>query len=120
MKKKILIVNAVNGELMKEILESEHTNLEVSCRDYSKRPSVARGYEGYIIHLSETTPNELQDLRNEQQWSWIFGETGQGTKNIVPEVRSCLDGIEYVITKNTLDWIANKVIGGYREVKEEK
>ncbi len=39
-------------------------------------PHLPKGYDGYVLHLSQTTEEEIIELRESQPWSKIFGISG--------------------------------------------
>lgn len=118
-KKKVFVVNIDSDrELLKWILESNSDNLEVT---FAEKPfeRLPRNYEAYLLHLSDINLRDLEDLRKEQPWSWIFAIFGGGTRSITPEERRNIDDIFYNITRSEALYISYK-LKNYRILQGEE
>ena len=51
---------------------------------------IPRGCDFYLLHLTDISLKDLEDLRQEQPWSLIYCRCGQGYE-IIPEVRKDID-----------------------------
>ncbi|MDO8563979.1 MAG: hypothetical protein Q7R87_03140 [Nanoarchaeota archaeon] len=122
--KKILVLDSKAGEGHKEMLETvlEMHEMETGNKTSIKIDNVRgqgiamrlpRDYDGYLLHLSQVeTRRDLPSLREEQPWSFIYGIVGQGTVNIVPEIRGCLDATYFVLAKFDYQQIIEDVLKG--------
>lgn len=73
-----------------------------------------RGYDGYLIHLSDTTERDIQALKQDQPWSKIFGLTGCGSEIRVDSV----DGIYYLVGLEEAAEILKEVCEIYDEEQD--
>ena len=78
--------------------KGEKDNLEVRvCKTNFKINKIPRDFDVYIPHLSFIDERDLEDLRKEQPWSWIYGRTGavnlpELIYNIIDRKYSLIDG----------------------------
>ena len=72
---------------------NERRDVEIRASGYLSTQKIPRDHDLYLLHLSDIPLRDLEDLREEQPWSWIFGICNRGGTEILSEVRSCLDGL---------------------------
>lgn len=59
---------------------------------------IPRGYDGYLLHLSDIDETDLKELREEQVWSWIYCISGCSIWDIPDEIRRNFDGFTTPLT----------------------
>jgi len=79
---RFFILDSKVGEALEGMIRIAAEELEYNVRTkLSTEPELARlprDYDGYLIHLSNTSEEALRELREEQPWSRIFGISGAG------------------------------------------
>ncbi len=107
--KKILVLDSRAGTIHKDLLELQLDMYELEGKERPKievknvlgrgiAMRLPRDFEGYLLHLAQVElRRDLSALREEQPWSFIYGISGQGTVDLVPEVRNCLDRTFYIV-----------------------
>jgi hypothetical protein len=51
---------------------------------------IPRGYDSYLIHLSDTEQESIEELKERQPWSKIYGLNGGGQSTIY---QACFDAV---------------------------
>lgn len=79
---KFFILDSICGDALEDEINVAATELGYGVRiDRSTDCNVTtlpRDYDGYLIHLSDTSEEAVSELRKEQPWSKIFGVSGGG------------------------------------------
>jgi len=47
--------------------------IKIDKKSFREVENIPRGYDVYFLHLPEINIDDLKELREEQQWSWIYG-----------------------------------------------
>ena len=94
---KFFILDSKAGEALEGMIRNAAEELKYEVRTKlstePELPRLPRDYDGYLIHLSNTSEEAVRELREEQPWSKIFGIFGGGI-SINPEY---LDSTYYII-----------------------
>jgi hypothetical protein len=84
-------------------------NLQIEiCRDawYELLP---RGYDGYLLHLSDIDQSDLFKLRKEQPWSWIFTIFRGGRVELTKELRDASDRVFSAMSRGEYEEVARRM-----------
>ncbi len=104
--KRIFISDRECGEDLKEMISwCAKNELEIKVYNESVLRNIPQDFDLYLIHLSETTEEALENLRKEQPWCKIVGI--RGASRLPEEIRKCLDLNYYLITGNYMNHILN-------------
>jgi hypothetical protein len=87
---------------------------EFKFSDEVRLNRIPRDYDAYLLHLSDISLSDLEDIRREQPWSWIYAISGVAIPNINQEVKDKLDGIFSILLSKDYDLILERV-RNYRE-----
>jgi len=118
-KKKLFILDSGNtkiGLFFKKYegeLDVKETIDPIWLRGNGKLP---RDYDTYILHLSDINVKDLEDLRREQPWSWIYGISGAGRAFLSDDLRVNFDRLFYLVTR----FDAESIVEELRSYREEK
>lgn len=97
--KKLFILDSRfdHKELIEDLWGAQDKVIPVQIIQERRRTNeIPRGYEGYLLHLHDVdVSRDLPNLRDEQPWSWIYAICGQGTNEIISEVRTCIDRVYF-------------------------
>lgn len=117
--KKLFIADSGGLEGHCAVLSATGRIREIQAKAAMEYPvlRIPRDYDGYLLHLSDINVNDLQDLRKEQPWSWIYSITGAGTTNIVPEIKANLDRTFYILDVSDYNFILDSL---QKERREEE
>jgi len=109
-KLKFYILDSRVGDLMAETLyfraKERNIPIEINCSMEYKVSSLPRNFDAYLLHLSNTFDRDIENLREEQPWSKVFGISGDLTK--AKTSVGYLDRIFYVVGERDLDDILDK------------
>ncbi len=118
-KKKLFILDSGDTKIRllfkkyEEELEIKETTDPIWLRGNGKLP---RDYDAYILHLSDINFRDLEDLRKEQPWSWIYGISGAGRAFLSDDLRVNFDRLFYLVSRFDAESI-EKELRSYREEK---
>lgn len=98
---KFFILDSTCGKAIENIIRDTATELGYKVRiDLSTNFEVTRlprDYDGYLIHLSNTSEEAIMELREEQPWSKIFGLSGESIWQALSILQKDLDGLYRII-----------------------
>lgn len=121
MKKKLFILDNKCVEKTKSIIENlvrlldyKELDLEIKTSKEEIINYLPRDYDVYILHLSNINEKDLENLRNEQPWSWIYGLTGKGTSEKILDI---IDREYFLPSKRQFEYIFEE-IKNYRKNKQ--
>ena len=79
---KFLILDSKAGKYLEEMfdmaVEDLDTPVKITLAPPRKLAHLPKGYDGYLIHLSDTSEEAIEELRKAQHWCKIFGIFGGG------------------------------------------
>src|SRR3989338_1463628 len=91
MKKRVLMIDSRGFGAVLPVIRDCRARLDFTLLDKKDIRRVPRDYDTYILHLSDIDMKDLEDLRREQPWSRIYGLSGRGGAEILPELRKNMD-----------------------------
>lgn len=109
--KKVYILDSVLVETLKMSVSetAENLDMKIELETSSDRlvRILPRGYDIYILHLSNLEDQDLKGLREEQPWSYIVGISG--IYSLPKELKKCLDNTYRVLHQIDIENILKRV-----------
>jgi hypothetical protein len=110
---RIFILDSKAGKTLVDMIEGAAEELqcevEITLSTEPKRLTLPRDYDGYLIHLSDTSEGAIRNLREGQSWSKIFGISGSGIN------QEYLEDMYYTPNPKDATSIVRKIRGIYHK-----
>lgn len=95
---KFFILDSKTGDILERIVNYAAKDLKLNVQiKTSMQPymdELPRDYEGYLLHLSNISEEAIENLKEKQPLSRVYGITGCGIRFVLP----ILDNTFYVVT----------------------
>jgi hypothetical protein len=114
---KFLILDSMCGKAQKEALETVGKSLKINLTtrlilNSKGNGKIPRDYDGYLLHLSDTSKERIIELREAQPWCKIFGMSLANDPNL-----TCLDESYFITRFRDFEYMLGETASIYQKKK---